>query len=189
MVFVHKRLILFTFFLVSVAAAVYWAQIHFRSNATGATAKADRPSAGPAQPGQVAAPEAILDFVRDLKQPLVLVNFWASWCEPCKKEMPALKKLEAKYRDQGLRVILVSIDDLEEIDVAADYLRDTEIEFPAFYKGEQSLKFVSRIFPDWTGAVPASVLLGRDLKILDSWEGDSSFEEFDQRVNQQIKGS
>lgn len=189
MIQVKTRLIIFAILLASLGVAVYWAQNHVQGKTQETVAKTDRPMAGPAQPGQVAAPEAILSFARDLNQPLVLVNFWASWCEPCKKEMPALKKLDAKYRDRGLRIILVSIDDIEEIDVAADYLRETEIEFATFYKGEQSLKFVSRIFPDWSGAVPASVLLGRDLKILDSWEGDSSYEEFEKRVSQQMKGS
>ncbi len=63
-------------------------------------------------------PERILTYVRSTGSPLVLINFWASWCEPCKEELPALVKLEKKYSAQGLKIILVSIDDQDEISAA-----------------------------------------------------------------------
>jgi thiol-disulfide isomerase/thioredoxin len=182
-------LFIFLAILLAVSATVFLSRGHLAVGFKEGPERSDRPRSGPAKPGQVASPDAILDFTRDLKSPLVLVNFWASWCEPCKKEMPAMKQLEAKFHDQGLRVILVSIDDEEEVDLANDYLRDNKIGFPTFFKGDQSLKFVSRIFPNWSGAVPASLLLGPDLKILDAWEGDSSYEELEQRVSKHLKGS
>ncbi len=135
------------------------------------------------------SPETILNHVRAANSPLVLVNFWASWCEPCKEEMPALKQLKKLYSDKGLKIILVSIDDAEEVEAAAAYLRDNNMDFTTFYKGAQSLKFVSAIFPQWSGAIPASVLMNGELKILDAWEGDSSLEELQQRVQKQLRGS
>ncbi len=135
------------------------------------------------------SPQSILEHVRTANSPLVLVNFWASWCEPCKEEMPALKELKKLYSDKGLKIILVSIDDAEDLDAAVQYLRENDMDFTTFYKGAQSLKFVSQIYPQWTGAVPASVLFNPELKILDAWEGDSSLEELQQRVQKQLRGS
>lgn len=133
-------------------------------------------------------PERILNFVRGTNSPLVLINFWASWCEPCKEELPALKKLEEKLGAKGLKVILISIDDHEEIDEAKSFLRDNSIAFTSFYKGSQPLKFVSQIYPKWSGAVPATLLMNRDLKILDAWEGDTTLEEFEERVAPFLRG-
>ena len=88
------------------------------------------------------SPEAILNHVRSSNSPLVLVNFWASWCEPCKEELPALKSLNKLYAGKGLKIILVSIDDPEDVETAVNYLRDNEMDFTTFYKGGQSLKIV-----------------------------------------------
>lgn len=145
------------------------------------------------QPKQVIAaphdtPERILSFAKSTQSPLILINFWASWCEPCKEELPALKMLNDKYSAQGLKVILVSIDDVEEIAEARSFLAENQIQFPSFYKGTQPLRFVSQIYPKWSGAVPATLLLDRDLKILDAWEGDKTLEEFEQKVMPFLKG-
>lgn len=134
-------------------------------------------------------PEAILSHVRSLQSPVVLINFWASWCEPCKEELPALRQLEEKWAEKGLKVVLISIDDESEIEDARMFLVNNNISFTAFYKGGQMLgKFVPPIFPNWSGAVPATVLMNRELKILDAWEGDTTLEEFEDRVKPFLRG-
>lgn len=47
----------------------------------------------------------------DLRGQVVLVNFWASWCPPCVKEMPSMSRLQARYRAQGLHVVAVDVDE------------------------------------------------------------------------------
>jgi thiol-disulfide isomerase/thioredoxin len=47
----------------------------------------------------------------DLKGKILLVNFWATWCPPCRKEIPSLMKIHAKYKDQGVSVIGISMDE------------------------------------------------------------------------------
>ncbi|MGE0527323.1 MAG: redoxin domain-containing protein [Bdellovibrionales bacterium] len=138
---------------------------------------------------QEASAEAILDHIKDLNAPLVLVNFWASWCEPCKQEFPYLLELRRKYAPQGLKLVLISLDEPGDLSAAESFLRDQKVNFPSFYKGSQSLQFVTQIFPGWSGAVPATLLFGPDLKILDAWEGDTSLEEFESRVQPHLKGT
>ena len=171
-----KLLQIFLPLVIAVGAGLWWAtSVQDKSSATGSIRQD--------------SPQTILEHVRTANSPLVLVNFWASWCEPCKEEMPALKELKKLYSDKDLKIILVSIDDADDVAAAIQYLTENNMDFTAFYKGAQSLKFVSQIYPQWTGAVPASVLFNPDLKILDAWEGDSSLEELQQRVKKQLRGS
>lgn len=132
--------------------------------------------------------EQILDQVRSLHSPLVLINFWASWCEPCKAEFPSILEIKREFAARGLQVVFVSVDGPEDLPAAERFLMDQNVDFKSFYKGNQSLNFVSKIFPGWSGAVPASVLLGQDLRLMDAWEGDSSLEEFRQRIEKHLKG-
>lgn len=64
----------------------------------------------------------------ELRGKLVLLNFWATWCAPCREEMPALSKWQETYGRQGLRVIGVSMDD----DAAAvrEFLRQHPVAYP-----------------------------------------------------------
>src|ERR1700761_8373995 len=59
----------------------------------------------------------------DLKGQVVVVNFWATWCGPCKEEMPSLAKLSKDYADRGVKVVPISVDRLEDGAAAKDFLR------------------------------------------------------------------
>lgn len=65
--------------------------------------------------------------IADLRGKVVLVDFWASWCAPCKQELPVLEKLYAKYKGQGLEIVGVNIDN----DAAnmKSFLRRTPLSF------------------------------------------------------------
>jgi peroxiredoxin len=70
---------------------------------------------------------------------VVLLDFWASWCEPCKKELPLLSKLAAKLKSRGIEVIAVNIDDHPE--AARAFLRDHGVQLTVV--GDQDKKIVS----------------------------------------------
>jgi thiol-disulfide isomerase/thioredoxin len=58
----------------------------------------------------VATPDGGMLRLADLKGKVVLLNFWATWCEPCLEEMPAMERLSRAYRDRGLVVLALSAD-------------------------------------------------------------------------------
>ncbi|NJM09687.1 MAG: redoxin domain-containing protein [Bdellovibrionaceae bacterium] len=136
---------------------------------------------------QEASPKVLLEHIKAQASPLVLVNFWASWCEPCKIEFPHILEIRERYATQGLKVVLVSIDDPQDRLAAENFLRAQKVDFPSFYKGQQPLKFVTEIYPQWSGAVPTTLLIGPDQKIVDAWEGDTSLQEFEKRVQRHLK--
>ena len=57
--------------------------------------------------------------VAQYKGKVVLVNFWATWCEPCKIEMPSLVDLQKKYGPQGLQIVGVAMDDAEDKEISS----------------------------------------------------------------------
>jgi peroxiredoxin len=68
-------------------------------------------------PGAKAAPDFTLSglhgqpiALRELKGKVVFLNFWATWCPPCKAEMPSMERLHRRYRDRGFTILAVSID-------------------------------------------------------------------------------
>lgn len=73
------------------------------------------------------------------KGQVVVINFWATWCPPCRQEMPALDSYYQKHRDQGLRVIAVSMDEPADeakvYEVMKSYSFDAALDKNAHYKG------------------------------------------------------
>jgi thiol-disulfide isomerase/thioredoxin len=132
---------------------------------------------------------ALLEQVKTLNSPLVLVNFWASWCAPCKAEFPHLLAAREKWADRGLKVIFVSIDEPGDLPAANEFLQQSGVQFLTYYKGEQNVGFIKDLYPAWQGAVPTSLLFGPDLKLLDAWEGDTTAAELDQRITKQMQGT
>jgi peroxiredoxin len=86
---------------------------------------------------------------------VVLLNFWATWCAPCKQEMPHLNKLHDRYRDAGFLLLGVNVDD-DPAKAAADAAR-LGIRFPVLLDGA---KAVSKLYG--LDAMPTTVVIDRD---------------------------
>lgn len=75
------------------------------------------------------------DFSSSLSGKVAIVDFWASWCEPCKIELPALNKLYKKHKAKGLVVIGVNVDETRED--AKGFLKTHAVEFPIVFDGQK----------------------------------------------------
>jgi peroxiredoxin len=89
---------------------------------------------------------------------VVLVNFWASWCGPCKQEMPHLNRLYDKYRSAGFLLLGVNIDDDPRAADAA--ITRLGLKFPVLLDSD---KAVSKLYD--LGSMPATVLIDRDGRV------------------------
>ncbi|HIO91771.1 MAG TPA: TlpA family protein disulfide reductase [Leucothrix mucor] len=103
----------------------------------------------------------------DYKGKLVLLNFWASWCPPCRFEIPDFIKLQSKYQDKGFTFIGIGMEDLKEVKV---YSEKIGINYPVTYGYEASRK-LSNAYGNFEGALPYSILIGRDQKIIAIYPG------------------
>ena len=111
---------------------------------------------------------------------VVLVNFWATWCRPCLKEIPDLLALEAELADQGFDLVAVSLDDPWELDgTIKPFLSKWFPDFSTFLSSERDMDtIVSVIDQAWNQVLPTSYVLARDGTVASRIQGGSSAEEF-----------
>ncbi len=96
---------------------------------------------------------------RDNAKPL-LVNYWATWCDPCRDEFPDLVKIDAEYRPKGLDFIAVTLDDLADIKTGVPkFLRQMRAKMPVYLLNLADPEpAINMIDPKWGGALPATFL-------------------------------
>lgn len=101
------------------------------------------------------------------KKPL-LVNFWATWCDPCREEFPDLVKIDKQYRPQGLDFTAVSLDDLTEIKTSVPkFLSEMHVTVPTYLLNVSDPELaMSKVDPQWSGALPATFLYDAQGKLV-----------------------
>lgn len=92
--------------------------------------------------------------LRELRGEVVLINFWASWCGPCREEMPMLDQLYRRYAKAGFTLLGVNIDD--DTDAARSMARKLGVSFPILFDAE---KRASRLYD--VDTMPATLILDR----------------------------
>jgi peroxiredoxin len=113
------------------------------------------PGSEPAAPFSVATPERGTVALDDLRGKVVLLNFWATWCEPCLEEMPALERVGRTYRERGLVVLGLSVD-REGASVVIPFVKRHALTFPVGLDPQQT---VARLYRVW--ALPATIIVSR----------------------------
>lgn len=140
--------------------------------AAAALAWACTPSS-PADEPEAAAPlsgktlEGKTASLSDYKGKVVLVDFWATWCDPCKEEIPELMKLQNTFGSKGFVILGVSMD--EETEAVAPFAKAAKINYPVILNGSE------RPPESWVvPGLPTSYLIDRDGKILQRQFGSKS---------------
>ncbi|HYL15476.1 MAG TPA: redoxin domain-containing protein [Terriglobales bacterium] len=116
----------------------------------------------------------------DLRGKAVLLNFWATWCVPCKIEMPWFEQLQKQYGPQGLQVIGIAMDDADKADIA-DFAKNLGVDYPILL-GKESVG-------EAYGGVqflPATFYVGRDGKVVDKVFGLKGRDEIEGNVKKAL---
>ncbi len=110
----------------------------------------------------VAAPDFTLESrsgdnirLEDHRGEVVMLNFWASWCGPCRQEMPLMDDIYSRYQDLGFTILAVNVD--ENRDEALRFLDKVPVSYPVLYDPESS---VSELYE--VPAMPTTVMIDRD---------------------------
>ena len=114
---------------------------------------------------------------------VVLFDFWATWCEPCRDEMPVLAAIEKDLRGRGFVLVTVSADEPEQEAAAAEFLRSHGVRPPAYIKRARSDEdFINFIDRKWSGALPALFLYDREGKRAASFIGETDKAEIEAAI-------
>lgn len=143
---------------------------------------------GDERPGELVikpvSAEQLMDEVRAVDSDLVVVNFWASWCMPCREEFPEFVRYSQEADPDEVQVRFVTVDFEEDIPDAAMFLRENGVGGTTFVKNGKEGPFINVINPDWSGAVPATAIYDRDGNRLAFWEGMVSYDQLVRRVDE-----
>jgi thiol-disulfide isomerase/thioredoxin len=146
--------------------------------------------AGWPQSVRIAPLATIRDAVKAKGARAVLVNVWATFCEPCREEMPDLLRFYRDNRARGLRLVMISVDDEELLPEVRSALAaaaraaaiDEKDDVLAFIKHEDDTKFVNGLDRRWSGALPATFLYdGRGVR-RQSWLRPVTYADLEMRL-------
>ena len=98
---------------------------------------------------------------------IYVINFWATWCIPCVKELPAFERLREEYYDKSVEVILISLDLSSQKDnVVVPFLKRKRIKSPVFIFNDSNEQFwIEDISKDWTGSIPSTLIYNKKQRI------------------------
>ena len=94
----------------------------------------------------------------DYRGKLVLLNFWATWCPPCRREIPGFIRLQQRYGRQGLQIVGISIDNPEAV---ARYWQEMKINYPLLLADDSTFALMTA-YGNASGGLPYSVLIRPD---------------------------
>ena len=98
----------------------------------------------------------------------LLVNFWATWCDPCREEFPDLVKIDADYRSKGLNFVAVSLDDIGDLKSKVEpFLKEMKATMPVVLLNVNDPEpAIHTVDPNWQGDMPATFLYDKDGKVV-----------------------
>jgi len=119
----------------------------------------------------------------------LLINFWATWCEPCREEYPDLVKIDSQFKDKGLDFITVSLDDVDDIKTKVpEFLKDMRAKMPAYLLNTPEPETaIAAVDKDWSGSLPATFLLNSKGEVVYSHQGKIKPEELSAEI-QKVTG-
>jgi thiol-disulfide isomerase/thioredoxin len=115
---------------------------------------------------------------------VVLVNFWASWCSPCLKEIPALVELAQRYGDSGFELVPVSLDDPGDIDVVVvPFLNRWFPDFTSYARLDLDMDtVVSVVDSAWNEVLPSSYVIDRNGNVVEQIQGGKAIDVFEAAI-------
>jgi len=111
----------------------------------------------------------------DYRGSVVLLDFWATWCDPCREEIPHFVELQKKYRDQGLQIVGVSMDDSPE--PVRDFYRQFNMNYPVVMGNAKTGELYGRVL-----GLPIAFLISRDGRIYSKHIGATDIAVFEREI-------
>lgn len=117
----------------------------------------------PAKPVALPDPAGQTHTLDEWQGKLIVLNFWASWCGPCREEMPLLDRTQQHLAARGLQVIGIAAD---SADATRDFLGHHPVRYPILINDPDTMADISVDYGNSRGVLPYTVLIGRDGRVL-----------------------
>lgn len=118
-----------------------------------------------------------------------VVNLWATWCEPCRKEMPELVRFQKSAAGANVALYLVAAHDSKEDETAAQFLRELNLgsDQNYFYRiGEDAEKFGKTLAPTWSATLPTMFIFDAKGALKAFWVGETNQKELAERLKRAL---
>lgn len=110
---------------------------------------------------------------------VLLVNFWATWCGPCREEMPALAAAAKGFKSRDVAIVLVSLDTKKTAPNVSSFLSANKVPFVTWLaKSPDPQLFIDAVDRSWDGSLPFTLVYGRDGKVTAKLLGAQTEEAF-----------
>lgn len=111
-----------------------------------------------------------------------IVNFWATWCSPCVKELPHFERLQHEYSNQKVKVILVNLDFPSHYETRLiPFLKEKDIQSEVIVLDDPDAnRWINEVDPSWSGSIPATVIYKKSNRKF--FEKELSYEELEETV-------
>ncbi len=116
---------------------------------------------------------------------VIVLNFWATWCPPCRKELPTFVDLQNRYGDQGLQFIGLAVDTPENV---SEFVQTLPLNFPNLIDEVQTMK-IAALYGNDIGALPYTVIIDRQGRIVFTHKGELKAEEAEKLIGGLFKQS
>jgi thiol-disulfide isomerase/thioredoxin len=116
---------------------------------------------------------------------LYVFNFWATWCVPCVEELPYFQQLYANYKDQKVKLVLVSLDfdkDLSKKVIPFVEKQDIKADVWVLTNYMRNMEWIDKLSPEWGGSIPATLIYQPQNKVYAFKEATFEYEELEEWV-------
>lgn len=126
-------------------------------------------------------------FLNKKDDKIYVINFWATWCAPCVKELPYFEELNKTYSKNNVEVVLVSLDfpKLYEKRLKPFIIKHKLNSKVIALNDADSNSWINKISPEWSGAIPATLIYNKDQRIF--YEQSFNFEALEKEIKKFIK--
>lgn len=113
--------------------------------------------------------DQLLQRIRNGKDTVFVINFWATWCGPCVKELPNFEKLNNEFKNDKLKVLLVSVDFRSQLAKVNAFIKKKKFRTEMYMMAEKDQQsYIEKIDDSWSGAIPATLIIsGEKRKFLE----------------------
>ncbi|NVK51687.1 MAG: TlpA family protein disulfide reductase [Flavobacteriaceae bacterium] len=116
-----------------------------------------------------------------------VVNFWATWCKPCVKELPYFEKLYATYKKKNVEVVLVSLDFPNQVESRLiPFVKKKQLQSKVVLMADPDQDtWIPKIDKDWSGAIPATLIYNKESRVF--YEKSFHYDELEKEVLKFLK--